>query len=91
MSEEQFEEKMASQESRVLIILGIFLALIWVVLIVIDVSGDGMNGFVYFVYGILNIGAFLVYFSSKSKKSQEKWIKTNLFEEEDEKKVKETS
>ena len=82
MSEEQIEEKMQSEENRVLIILGIFLTLIWVVLIVIDVSGEGMNGFVYFVYGILNIGAFLVYFRSKAKKSQEKWIKTSLFEEE---------
>jgi uncharacterized membrane protein YsdA (DUF1294 family) len=91
MSEEQFEEKMRSQENRVLIILGIFLAVIWVALIVIDVSGEGMNGFVYFIYGILNIGAFLVYFRSKAKKSQEKWIKTNLFEEEDEKKAKKTS
>jgi len=79
MSEEQFEEKMQSQENRVLIILGIFLASIWVVLIVIDVSGEGMNGFVYFVYGLLNIGAFLVYFRSKAKKSQEKWIKTEMF------------
>ena len=84
MSEEQFEEKMQSEESRVLIILGIFLTLIWVFLIVIDVTGDGLAGFIYFIYGIFNVGAFLVYFRSKNKKSQEKWIKTNLFEEEDE-------
>lgn len=83
MSEEQFEEKMQSEENKVLIILGIFLTLIWVALIIIDVSGDGMPGFVYFVYGILNIGAFLVYFRSKAKKSQDKWIKTSLFEEEE--------
>jgi len=85
MSEEQFEEKMQSQENRVLIILGIFLTLMWVILLVIDITGDGMPGFIYFLYGIFNIGALLVYFRSKNKKSQEKWIKTSLFEEEEEK------
>ena len=84
MSEEQIEEKLQTEESKVLIVLGIFLCLIWIILIVIDVTGGGMSGFVYFIYGILNIGAFLVYFSSKNKKSQDKWIKTSLFEENNE-------
>ena len=84
MSEEQIEEKLQTQESKVLLVLGAFLGLIWIILIVIDVTGDGMPGFVYFLYGIFNIGAFLVYFSSKNKKSQEKWIKTSLFEEKNE-------
>jgi len=84
MSEEQIEEKLQTQESKVLLVLGAFLGLIWIILIVIDVTGDGMSGFVYFLYGIFNIGAFLVYFSSKNKKSQEKWIKTSLFEEKNE-------
>ena len=81
MSEEQIEEKLAAQENKVLIILGIFLGLIWVILIVIDITGEGINGFIFFIFGLLNIGAFLVYFNSKSKKSQDKWIKTSLFEE----------
>ena len=85
MSEEQIEEKMSAQENKVLIVLGIVLFAFWVVLIVIDITGEGLAGFIYFLYGLLNIGAFLVYFKSKSKKSQDQWIKTNLFEEKDEK------
>ncbi len=84
MSEEQIEEKLQSQENKFLIILGVILAVFWIVLIVLDLTGDGIAGFIYFVYGLLNIGAFLVYFRTKEKKSQEKWIKTSLFEEKTE-------
>ena len=85
MSEEQLEEKMQAQENKVLITLGIVLFVFWVMLIVIDITGEGLAGFIYFLYGLLNIGAFLVFFRTKAKKNQEKWIKTSLFEEKDDK------
>ncbi len=53
----------------------------------IDISSeDGLAGFIYFIYGIINIGAFLIYFKSREKKKSTKWIKTSLFDEPDEKK-----
>lgn len=87
MSEEQLEEKMESEESKVLIIMGIVFGLIWVILLLIDTLGtQPISGFIYFLYGLLNIGVFILYMRSKSKKNQDKWVKTSLFEERDEEK-----
>jgi len=86
MSEEQVEEKMETEENKFLIMMGVFLGIIWVIFIVIDLTSDGLAGFIYFLYGLFNIGAFLVYFRSKEKKKQSKWIKTSLFNDKDEKK-----
>ena len=62
MSEEQIEKKMKNEENSVLIIMGIVLGIIWVVLVVIDVvSESGLAGFIYFFFGIINIGVFLLY------------------------------
>jgi len=86
MSEEQLEQKMDTEENKVLIIMGIVFGIIWVILLVIDLTGSAMSGFIYFLYGLLNIGVFLLYMKSKLKRSQDKWVKTSLFEERDDEK-----
>lgn len=86
MSEEQLEQKMDTEENKVLIIMGIVFGIIWVILLVIDLTGSDISGFIYFLYGLLNIGVFLLYMKSKLKKSQDKWVKTSLFEERDDEK-----
>jgi len=92
MSEEQLEEKMESEESKVMIIMGIVFGSIWVIIFLIDILGtQRISGFIYFLYGLLNIGVFLIYMKSKAKKDQDKWVKTSLFEEQDEKKANITS
>ena len=91
MSEEQIAEKIQAEENKFMIILGAFLGLIWIILIIIDVFGSGLHGSLYFIYGIFNIGAFVFYSRSRNKKSQDRWIKTSLFEEKDEKKENLTS
>ena len=91
MSDEQLAKKIQAEENKFLIMLGLFLGLVWIILIIIDVFGGGMDGSLYFLYGIFNIGAFIFYSRSRNKRSQEKWIKTTLYEEEDEKKANETS
>jgi len=89
MSEEQIAEKIQAEENKFMIILGAFLGVVWILLIAIDIWGGGLDGSLYFIYGIFNIGAFVFYTRSRNKKSQEKWIKTTLFEEIEEKKAKE--
>ncbi len=91
MSEEQLEEKMKIEENKVLIIMGIVFGAIWVILLVIDLTGTVISGFIYFLYGLLNIGAFLLYMKSQAKKNQDKWVRTSLFEENQEDNGNETS
>lgn len=86
MSEEQLEQKMDTEENKVLIIMGIVFGFIWIILLVIDLTGSVISGFIYFLYGLLNIGVFLLYMKSKLKKNQDKWVKTSLFEERDDEK-----
>ena len=87
MSEEQMEDKLETQENKFLIILVTFLGIIWIILMIIDFTSESIPGFIYFLYGLLNIGALLIYFRSREKKRQSKWIKTSLFEDRDEKKA----
>ncbi len=89
MSEEQIAEKIQAEENKFMIILGAFLGVVWIILIIIDVFGGGLDASLYFIYGIFNIGAFVFYTRSRNKKSQDKWIKTTLFEEIEEKKEEE--
>ena len=84
MTEEQIAEKIQAEENKFMMILGALLGLVWIILIVIDVFGGGLDASLYFLYGIFNIGAFVFYARSRNKKSQEKWIKTSLFEEKNE-------
>lgn len=91
MSDEQLAKKIQAEENKFLIMLGLFLGLVWIILIIIDVFGGGMDGSLYFLYGIFNIGAFVFYSRSRNKRNQEKWIKTTLYEEIDEKKANKTS
>ncbi len=87
MSEEKLQESMVSEENKVLIIMGIIFGVIWIILFVVDITSpiNGVSGFIYFLYGLLNVGVFLLYMKSKSKKDQDKWIKTSLFDEKEEK------
>ncbi|MHA1720348.1 MAG: hypothetical protein ACTSWX_14000 [Promethearchaeota archaeon] len=78
MAEEQLEEKMEKEENKVLIILGSVLGVIWILLFIFSDSG-----FMFFLYGLINIGVFLIYIKAKSKKSQGRWVKSSLFEEKE--------
>ena len=86
MSDEQLAKKLQGEENKFMIIMGSILGLIWVILILIDVFGGVIDGSLYFLYGIFNLGAFIFYSRARNKRSQEQWIKTSLFEEQDEKK-----
>ena len=78
MTEEQLKEKMEKEENKVLIILGTVLGVIWILLFALKASG-----FMFFLYGLINIGVFLIYIKAKSKKSQGRWVKSSLFEEKE--------
>ena len=91
MTEEQVAEKIQAEENKFMMILASGLALVWIILILIGVFGGGVDGSIYFLYGLFNIGAFIFYNKSRNKRAAEKWIKTNLFEDMDEKKANEKS
>ncbi|QEE15656.1 hypothetical protein DSAG12_01483 [Promethearchaeum syntrophicum] len=86
MSEEQIAEKMQAEENKFMMILASLLALVWVILIIIDIAGV-LDPSIYFLYGLFNIGAFIFYNRSRNKRASERWIKTTLFEDKEEKKA----
>ena len=75
MSEEQMEEKLETQENKVLIVLGVFLGVIWISFLVINFTVEGLPGFVYIIYGVINIGTLIVYFKIQRKEKIKKWLK----------------
>ena len=83
MTEEQIAEKMQAEENKFMMILASLLALVWIILIIIDIVGT-MDGSLYFLFGLFNIAAFIFYNKSRNKRASEKWIKTSLFEDKDE-------